>query len=98
MYGDPILNRQIKICQCFAMAIWDPTAKFNSHQYFRLYGISRVLSQGIIMHFWCFILIRAAGTIFTAVECIVCLEVSRDEWMCSVRNNLRMMVCLPLNK
>ena len=39
MYGDPVLNRQIyKSTNTFAMAIWDPTAKFNSRQYFRLYG------------------------------------------------------------
>ena len=28
----------------FAIAIWGPTAKFNSRQYFRLYGIQRVSS------------------------------------------------------
>ena len=29
----------------FVMAIWDPTAKFNSRQYFRLYGISYFAAQ-----------------------------------------------------
>ena len=27
----------------FVMAIWDSTAKFNSHQYFRLYGMFGLL-------------------------------------------------------
>ena len=35
-YGDPIPNRQIKF---FAIAILGSTVKFNSCQYFRLYGI-----------------------------------------------------------
>ena len=30
---------KFKYANMFAMAIWDPTAKFNSRQYFRLYGI-----------------------------------------------------------
>ena len=30
---------KLKSANTFAMAIWDPTAKFNSRQYFRLYGI-----------------------------------------------------------
>ena len=38
MYGDPVPNRQFKSANTFAMAIWEPTAKFNSRQYFRLYG------------------------------------------------------------
>ena len=29
---------KFKSANMFAMAIWDPTAKFNSCQYFRLYG------------------------------------------------------------
>ena len=34
-----LCNCQIKIHQyIFTIAIWDPTAKFSSHQYFRLYG------------------------------------------------------------
>ena len=28
----------------FGMAIWDPTAKFNSRQYFRLYGSTLMLA------------------------------------------------------
>ena len=32
-YDDPVSNRQIQ-----AMAIWDATARFNSCQYFQLYG------------------------------------------------------------
>ena len=37
MYGDPVLDSSANM---FEMAIWDPTAKFNSCQYFQLYGIS----------------------------------------------------------
>ena len=29
---------KFKSANTFEMAIWDPTAKFNSRQYFRLYG------------------------------------------------------------
>ena len=38
MYGDPVSNHQIK-----EMIIWDPTAKFNSCQYFWLYGNTNTL-------------------------------------------------------
>ena len=39
-YGDPLPNHQIyyKSATIFAMVIWGPTAKFNSCQYFRLFG------------------------------------------------------------
>ena len=30
---------KFKSANTFKMAIWDPTAKFNSRQYFQLYGI-----------------------------------------------------------
>ena len=29
---------KFKSANIFAVVIWGPTAKFNSHQYFRLYG------------------------------------------------------------
>ena len=45
--GDPVPNRQINT---FAMAIWDPTAKFNSRKYFRLYGILTHAYSIIHMH------------------------------------------------
>ena len=35
----PYRTAKLKSANTFAMAIWDPTAKFNSHQYFRLYGM-----------------------------------------------------------
>ena len=35
----PYRTAKFKPTNMFAMAIWDPTAKFNSRQYFRLYGI-----------------------------------------------------------
>ena len=38
----PYRTAKLKSANTFAMAIWDPTAKFNSHQYFRLYGIQFV--------------------------------------------------------
>ena len=39
MYGNPLPNHQIyKSTNIFAMAVWGPTAKFNSRQYFQLYG------------------------------------------------------------
>ena len=34
----PYQTTKFKSANMFAMAIWDPTAKFNSRQYFRLYG------------------------------------------------------------
>ena len=35
----PYLTAKFKSANTFKMAIWDPTAKFNSRQCFRLYGI-----------------------------------------------------------
>ena len=35
----PYQTAKFKSANTFAMAIWDPAAKFNSRQYFRLYGI-----------------------------------------------------------
>ena len=35
----PYQTAKFKSTNTFAMAIWDPTAKFNSRQYFRLYSI-----------------------------------------------------------
>ena len=35
----PYQTAKFKSGNIFAMAIWGPTAKFNSRQYFRLYGI-----------------------------------------------------------
>ena len=35
----PYWTAKFKSTNMFAMAIWEPTAKFNSRQYFRLYGI-----------------------------------------------------------
>ena len=37
----------------FVMAIWDPTAKFNSHQYFRLYGIMGLCCTEKYSKLWC---------------------------------------------
>ena len=37
-YGNPITELPIKSVNIFAVAIWDPTTKFNSLQYFQLYG------------------------------------------------------------
>ena len=34
----PYRTAKFKSANIFAMAIWGPTAKFNSHQYFQLYG------------------------------------------------------------
>ena len=34
----PYQTAKLKSANTFAMAIWDPTAKFNSRQYFQLYG------------------------------------------------------------
>ena len=36
----PYQTAKFKSANRFKMAIWDPTAKFNSHQYFQLYGTS----------------------------------------------------------
>ena len=36
----PYRTAKLKSANAFAMAIWDPTAKFNSLQYFRLYGMT----------------------------------------------------------
>ena len=35
----PYQTAKFKSTDTFAMAIWDPTAKFNSRQYFQLYGM-----------------------------------------------------------
>ena len=35
----PYRTAKLNSTNTFAMAIWDPTAKFNSRQYFQLYGI-----------------------------------------------------------
>ena len=43
----PYRTAKLKSANAFAMAIWDPTAKFNSRQYFRLYG-KLVLLHGIM--------------------------------------------------
>ena len=53
MYGDPLPNLQIKSTNIFVMLIWGPTAKFNSCQYFRLYGkyicvIMELLHDGML--------------------------------------------------
>ena len=34
----PYRTAKFKLTNIFVMAIWRSTAKFNSHQYFRLYG------------------------------------------------------------
>ena len=36
----PYQTTKFKSANIFVMAIWGPTAKFNSRQYFRLYGIT----------------------------------------------------------
>ena len=38
----PYRTAKFESANTFAMAIWDPTAKFNSRQYFRLYGMCMV--------------------------------------------------------
>ena len=38
----PYRTDKFKSANMFAMAIWEPTAKFNSRQYFRLYSIIHV--------------------------------------------------------
>ena len=40
----PYRTAKFKSANTFAMAIWEPTAKFNSHQYFRLYSINTLLA------------------------------------------------------
>ena len=39
----PYRTAKFKSANIFAIAIWGPTAKFNSRQYFRLYGTSMVI-------------------------------------------------------
>ena len=39
----PYRTTRFKSANTFAMAIWDPTIKFNSRQYFRLYGTQQYL-------------------------------------------------------
>ena len=40
----PYRTAKFKSANIFAIAIWGPTAKFNSRQYFRLYGIMHVVA------------------------------------------------------
>ena len=35
----PYQTAKLKSANIIAIAMWDPTAKFNSRQYFQLYGI-----------------------------------------------------------
>ena len=35
----PYRSAKFKSANTFAMAVWDPTTKFNSRQYFRLYSM-----------------------------------------------------------
>ena len=47
----PYRTAKFKSANIFAIAIWGPTAKFNSRQYFRLYGslcLSLYVCKGII--------------------------------------------------
>ena len=39
VWRSTLTTAKLKSAKIFAMAIWDPTAKFNSRQYFRLYSI-----------------------------------------------------------
>ena len=38
----------------FTMTIWDPTAKFDSHQYFRLYDTRRLETSEMGIEEWIF--------------------------------------------
>ena len=44
----PYRTAKLKSTNTFAMAIWDPTAKFNSCQYFRLYSIIYVAWSSLL--------------------------------------------------
>ena len=43
----PYRTAKFKSANTFVMAIWDPTAKFNSCQYFQLYTIFLNLSPSV---------------------------------------------------
>ena len=47
----PYQTAKLKSANTFAMAIWDPTAKFNSRQYFRLYS-NRKIACTCMCHAW----------------------------------------------
>ena len=46
----PYLTAKLKSANAFAMVIWDPTTKFNSCQYFQLYGIMGK-RESILLHY-----------------------------------------------
>ena len=41
------LTAKLNSANTFEMTIWDPTAKFNFHQYFQLYGIDD--GEGVVI-------------------------------------------------
>ena len=47
----PYQTAKLKFANTFKMAIWDPTAKFNFRQYFRLYGnlLHEQLAKGLFL-------------------------------------------------
>ena len=45
----PFQTAKFKSANTLVMAIWDPTAKFNSCQYFQLYSISAYI-YGLLLH------------------------------------------------
>ena len=49
----PYRTAKFKSANIFAIAIWGPTTKFNSCQYFRLYGIWANLYMCSIMQIYC---------------------------------------------
>ena len=51
----PYRTTKFKSANMFAMAIWDPTTKFNSRQYFRLYGIQCKRWQNLLIVCLCWI-------------------------------------------
>ena len=56
----PYQTAKFKSTNTFAMAIWDPTAKFNSRQYFRLY--SSLTCKNVSLVFTCYALFKRGTT------------------------------------
>ena len=60
----PYQTVKFKSVNIFTMAIYGPTAKFNSCQYFQLYGIKSVLNHDL--------LITLSERVTVGIDCNMC--------------------------
>ena len=84
---------KFKSASMFAMAIWDLTAKFNSRQYFRLYGIRKLFSVVRIIFSYS---VACSKIKCTKIMCIINANVVWDqlsENCCSTRKFITRNIC-----